>query len=255
MTKYKSFLEENGQELIRAFGLSESELSVYVATLELGEAQIQDISRKSGVKRTSIYNFIDALKVLGLLSEIKKRKRRLFSAASPHHLLELQKSKLSSIERVVPELLAIQNNVRNKPRVSFYEGIEGIKEIYNMTLRDKRPIYAWEDLDRTNEVLPAHFFKNYPEERAAKKIPARCIDRDSAFAREFTAKNNARLLRESHFISPKEFGTEINIFGNKVALFSMRKDFPFGVLIEDAGIAVTMKVIWNELWDRLDGGP
>ena len=33
-----------------------------LAALELGEATMQDLARKSKVKRTSIYNFIDKLK-------------------------------------------------------------------------------------------------------------------------------------------------------------------------------------------------
>lgn len=252
MTKIMSFFRESDKELAEALGLNEKELAVYLAVLELGEGYVQDISRKSGLQRTSVYNFLEELKERQLISEIKKGKRRLFSATSPHLLLEQQKSKVSSVERLIPQLLAIQNSVKDKPRVSFYEGIEGIKEIYRMTLRGKQTIYAWEDLDRTHDMLPPSFFKGYPEERAAKNIPARCIDRDSPFAREFTSKNNVRLARESRFVSSEEFGTEINVFGNKVAFFSYSKKNPFGVVIDDVGIASAQKVAWMELWNRLE---
>lgn len=251
MSKSESLLEKNDADLIETLGLSSQEAAVYLAALELGEANIQEISRKSGVKRTSIYNFIDVLKERQLLSEVKKGKRKLYAAVSPHHLVDEQKSKVASIERLIPQLLAIQNNVRNKPRVMFFEGIEGIKEIYQMTLRDKQIIYAWEDLDKTLEVLPPSFVKSYPAERAANKIPARCIDRDTPSAREWTAKNNVRLARESRFIESEEFGTEINVFGNKVAFFRWDKQSPFGVVIEDPGIATAVRVAWQELWDRL----
>src|SRR3989338_4129244 len=252
MSKSKSLLGENEAELIQALGLTEHEVAVYLAALELGEGNIQEISRKSGVKRTSIYNFIDTLKERQLLSEIKKGKRKLYSAVSPNHLVDEQRSKMASVERLIPQLLAIQNNVRNKPRVSFYEGVDGIKEIYRMTLRDKQTIYAWEDLDQAIDTLPPQFVKNYTEERAAKKIPARCIDRDTPFAREWTAKNNERLARESRFIDSEEFGTEINVFGNKVAFFRWDKENPFGVVIEDPGIATAVRVAWQELWNRLE---
>jgi sugar-specific transcriptional regulator TrmB len=252
MSKTKSLLGENEAEFMQTLGLSEQEIAVYLAALEIGEANIQEISRKSGVKRTSIYNFIDTLKARQLLSEIKKGKRKLYSAVSPHRLVDEQKSKVVSMERLIPQLLAIQNNVRNKPRVSFYEGATGLMEVYNIALRDKQIIYAWEDLDRTFDVMPKSFVENYPEERAAKKIPARCIDRDTPFAREWTSKNNVRLSRESRFIHSDEFGTEANVFGNKVAFFSFRKDAPFAVLIEDEGIATMMRTMWQELWDRLE---
>ena len=57
MSKFKSLLDEKQAELIKSLGLSEAEIAVYLATLELGQANVQEISRKSGVKRTSIYNF------------------------------------------------------------------------------------------------------------------------------------------------------------------------------------------------------
>lgn len=250
MSKYKSLLENNEVELMQTLGLSEAELAVYLATLELGQAQIQEISRKSGVKRTSIYNFIDNLLGWQLLSEIKKGKRKLYSAANPSHLLQMQKSRVVSMERLIPELLAINNSAHKKPKVSFHEGTVGVQEVYGTMLRDKQTIYAWEDLDRMLPALP-DFFKRYPVERSALNIPLRSIMRDTPLAREFVKKNNVKYSRDSRFINSEEFGTDIEIFGNKVAMFSFRKDFPFAVLIEDAGIAKTLKIAWQELWDRL----
>lgn len=254
MTKYKSFLEDNEFELMQTFGLSEAELSVYLATLELGQAQIQEISRKSGVRRTSIYNFIDNLLERQFLSELKKGKRRLYSAANPSVLLQIQESRVVSMKRLIPGLLAINNNARNKPRVSFHEGKAGIKEVYNIALHDKQTIYAWEDLDRMLAILP-DFLKKYAVERSAKNIPLRSIVRDTPLAREFVQKDNPRLSRDSRFIESEEFGTDMEVFGNKVALFSLRKDFPFAVLIDDAGIAKTLKIVWAELWNRLEPIP
>lgn len=252
MSKSTSFLGENEAELMQTLGLSEQEIAVYLAALELGEANIQEISRKSGVKRTSIYNFIDTLKERQLLSEIKKGKRKLYSAVSPHHLVDEQKSKVASVERLIPQLLAMQNSGRNKPRVTFHEGVEGIKEIYMTTLRDKQIIYAWEDLDKAIEIIPEPFASWYTEERARKNIPARCIDRDTPSSRKWNAENNVRLARDVRFVESEEFGTEIDVFGDKVAFFRWDKQNPFGVVIDDAGIAAALRVAWQELWNRLE---
>ena len=251
MSKYLSFLENNEAELVKTLGLSEGELSVYLAALELGQANIQDISRKSGTKRASTYNFIDALKERQLISEIKKGRRKLYSAAHPSHLLQLERSRITSLERIIPELLAINNSARNKPRVTYHEGIAGMEEIYERMIQDKQIICAWEDLDRMFDIMPQSFTKNYPEERSAKKIPLRTITRDTPFARKFITEKNIGYSRESRLLSAEEFGTDIEIFGNKVALFSLRKDSPFGVLIEDPGLARTLKIIWQEQWDSL----
>ena len=45
MSKSTSLLGENEQELVQALGLSEQEIAVYLAALELGEANIQEKSR------------------------------------------------------------------------------------------------------------------------------------------------------------------------------------------------------------------
>ena len=251
MTKYTSLLGQNEPELRDALGLSEAEFSVYLAALELGAANLQEISRKSGVKRTSIYSFVDNLKEHRLLTELKKRKRRLYVAADPRMLVDRSKMRTQLLEQRVPELLAITNDSLNKPKISFHEGKTGLQEVYNIVLRDKQTIYAWEDIDRMLGVLPI-FLQKYAEERSAKKIPLRSIVRDTPLAREFVAENNARLSRDSRFIVCDELATDIEVFGNKVALFSLRKDFPFAVLIEDAGIAKTLKTAWTELWDRLE---
>ena len=65
-------------KILKNLGLDEKEIKVYLACLQLGSATVQDLSVKSGVKRTNIYNFIDDMKQRGLLSETKIGKRILF---------------------------------------------------------------------------------------------------------------------------------------------------------------------------------
>ena len=251
MTKNLSFLAKNDVELLESLGLSEAELAVYLAALELGQANIQEISRKSGVTRASTYNHIATLKSRQLISETKKGKRNVYAAAHPAQLLQLERQRIAAVERLIPQLLAIDNKTTGKPKVTYHEGTEGMQEIYYQMLQDKQVIYAWEDLDRMFEVMPTSFTKNYPEERSAKKIPLRTITRDSTFARKFIAEKNEGYARDSRLIEADELGTDIEVFGNKVALFSLRKDAPFGVLIEDAALARTLKIIWQNQWDSL----
>ncbi|MEK7156261.1 MAG: helix-turn-helix domain-containing protein [Patescibacteria group bacterium] len=251
MTINVSFLEEKDAELLRSLGLSEGELAVYLALLELGQAHIQDISRKSCVTRASTYNHLAALKERQLVSETKKGKRHVYAAAHPSQLLQLERARIAAVEKLIPQLLAIDNSGQKKPKVTYHEGIAGMEEMYNVMLHDKQTIYAWEDLDRMFDIMPQSFTKNYPEERSAKKIPLRTITRDTPFARKFITEKNIGYSRESRLLAAEEFGTDIEIFGNKVALFSLRKDSPFGVLIEDPGLARTLKIIWQEQWDQL----
>lgn len=212
---------------------------------------MQDISRKSGVKRTSIYNFIDSLKEKQLITETKKNKHKVYSAINPEHLTELIRIKLLETESVIPELMAIYNQKNNKPRVTYHEGLDGIKEIYADLLKTKTEVVSYEDLDYLKKMLPKEYYDYLPPERAHRGIGLRTISKDSTVAREFV-KNDPKLNRETKFIQTNDdLKTEINIYDNKVALISFRDDTPFGVLIEDKDIAQTLKTTWKALWDKL----
>lgn len=235
---------------LKRLGLSDQEGRVYLAALELGEATMQDLARKSGVKRTSIYNFIDKLKEQGFIAVIKWKKRIRYSATHPKQLIEFEKQRLAELEGTLPELTAIYNKSPQKPKVTFYEGAEGIKEVYADTLWEQRPIIAWSDFDHMEAALGKDFYQSYPAERAKRRIPFSTITRDSKIARDVAQKNEAH-LRKVKFISAEELKTEINVYGDKVAIMSFRNNPPFAVLIENKDIAETMRIAWQELWSRL----
>ena len=56
---------------LEAFGLTEKESRVYLALLELGEAGIGEIAKKSAIKRTTLYDVVENLKKSGLVGSIK----------------------------------------------------------------------------------------------------------------------------------------------------------------------------------------
>ena len=73
------------QDLLE-IGLDEKEAKTYLSALELGPTNIQDLTSKSSLKRSTIYEMIKNLQAKGLISETKKGKRRLFVASEPENL-------------------------------------------------------------------------------------------------------------------------------------------------------------------------
>lgn len=238
------------KSLLSSLGLNETQAAVYTTALELGEATMQQLARKSGIKRTSIYNFIDELKSRGLVVETKKKKHKVYSAVHPRQLLEIEKTRIVELERTLPELLAIQNKSKIKPRVTFYENIDGIKDVYADMLKEGKEILAFEDLEHMQIALPRSFYEHFPSERARRGISFKSILRDSPEARRIVGKNR-HLLRQSKLLASADWRTEVNIYGEKVALMSFRAKTPFCVLIDDRDIAETLRLAWQELWNNL----
>ena len=236
-------------DFLSHLGLAQTAHSIYLAALQLGEANMQQLAKKANIKRTTMYGFIQDLKERGFIAETTKRKRKVYSAVHPAQLLEMQRSRLREMETGLPELLAMYNRSDAKPRVSFFEGVEGIKEVYVDTLSTKQPIVGWSDFEHMKEVL-GNFYDEYPRERSRRSITFKTIVRDSATARE-GAKKDFGLLRETKFISSGDLKTEINVYGNKVSLMSFRSTPPFAVLIEDADVAETLRTAWKNSWERM----
>ena len=115
-----------------------------MAVLELGEGNIQDISKKSGVKRTTVYDILNSLKEKKLISSINKGKKAVFSAEDPRKLDGQLDEKKETLKKILPELLSITNLLDKKPTIKFYEGDEGIKEVYKDTLNyPDQELVAW----------------------------------------------------------------------------------------------------------------
>ncbi len=243
-------MERISPQLLKSLNLTEAQTAVYLAALELGQATMQAIAKKSGIKRTSMYNFIEEMKERQLIVETRKKKRNVYSAIAPSNLVEIEKARLHELEALMPELTAIQNKGRNKPRVTFYEGVEGLKDIFGDMLKERKLIHGFWDYENAEKVLGNYLETYYRPERKRLNIFYKGILRDSPATRAALKYDN-KAFRESKFIHKGEFTTEINIYGNKVALMSFLNRPPFGVLIEDKDIADTLRTAWENLWDKL----
>jgi sugar-specific transcriptional regulator TrmB len=244
-------MNKNIINLLNKIGLTQDQADVYLAALELGQASMQDLARKSGVKRTSIYNFIQSLIEKQLITTSRKRKRLVYSAVHPNQLLEIEKSRLAELDRTLPELLAIYNKSATKPKVTFYEGVAGIKEVLLDMLKEKQSVSAFSDYKQMAATLGDYYFDVFPPERARRGIVSRNIVPDTEKARQL-AKTDAKYNRETRFLKVPDLKTEINIYSNKVALNSYNSNPPFSVIIEDQNIAETLRTVWSQLWNSLE---
>jgi sugar-specific transcriptional regulator TrmB len=242
-------MKQLSNNLLRSLNLSDDQLAVYLATLELGQASIQALSKKSGVKRPTIYHFLPQLLERGLIQETRKHKRNVYTALHPNQLVELEKVRIKELEQLVPELSAIYNKSTTKPRVTFFAGVEGIKEALTDFIRLKQPMIGWADFSFRQSVMK-DFFDMFADIRAKHEITYQAITRDTPEAREWAEKNN-RHLRDFKYIDCEPFNTETLVYGDHVMFLSYQQH-AFAVVIEDTNVAATLRIAWQQLWDRLE---
>ena len=242
-------------------GLSDKEAGVYISLLELGRGTVAQISRGANINRTTGYDILDSLSAKGLVSISGKEPKQEYSAESPENLskfvageIQRKHEALRKTETLIPELKSI-HNVTDRPRVRFYEGTEGLVEVYEDTLTSHEPIRAYATVDDMHSALP-NYFPKYYKRRASAGIEIRAIVPDTDIGRGRKEKDREEMRQTALVPADKfYFSPEINIYDNKVMIASWREKL--GIIIESTEIADAMKKIYELSWaeaKRLEKG-
>lgn len=236
---------------LQQIGLNEKQAKIYLACLELGETSIKEISKKSKVKRTTIYDFIDDMVNSGFIKQTIRGKKKIYIAADPDELKIIIKKKEALLAQILPQLNSISNTIKARPKIWFYNGIEGLKEVYADTLNYPGEILAIGGEDIVNEVS-LDWILDYIKKRVKKRISVRgIVARTDLLKKEIIAKNKEQ-LRITKIIDPKKFPfpIEINIYGDKRVFFVSANE-QVAVIIEGAEIHKAMKSFFELVWDNL----
>jgi len=238
----------------KQFGLSAKEADVYLALLELGHSSVMQIAKKAGINRTTGYDILDALINKRLVSQSKKGHKTMFIAEEPENLikfLEIQQSKwnqrVEKAKNALPQIKLIYNPVGIKPKVKYYEGIDGLKTIYEDSLSAKGMIKSLTSTEKLKETLGG-YAEEYFQKRAKNKIYIRAIVPTDDYG-IYLKKVQNKYLREIKLVPKDKFSMslEIYIYNNKVAFNSFKERF--AVMIESKDIAEAISKLYELAWE------
>lgn len=243
----------NYAEILADLGLSENEAVIYLAAIELGESLPKHLAEKASVKRSMLYKILPDLLSKELLLETLHGKRRYLIAQDPGIIVEKKKSEIKILEEKIPELRLLLQTASIKPKIVFYEGIEGLKKIYVDNLREKKPTLEFVSLKKIHPAMEAYSKNYYIPRRINKNIPIKIILSGETRSKILRIENDSYALREVKIISGEEFPLPIDcyIYGNNVSFLLYRSDSePIGVIIRSQEIATTMRSLFNFIWQK-----
>ncbi len=248
--KHESILR-NLQEIA---GFSDKKAKIYLALLELGEAGVADIAIKTSLKRTTVYSILPELHSEGLISVSKKSGKKKFFIEDPRYLTVSMEEKAKMIQPVIAELQVLHNISPYKPKVTIYEGLGGMKDIYREVIKNISKgdiILSYIGTSDFEKVFPKEISDYYIGERIKKSAINRIITIDSSMAKKWQ-KSARQDLREIKIISDPQyhFSGDMKVFGNKVAFLSYKENF-MGVLIESKEISNLNRSWFEKLWSLL----
>ncbi len=237
------------KKVLEQINIEGKKAEVYLACLESGGSTAYLIAKKIGLKRPTVYDIINQLMKEGLVYKSIKGNVKYYSPADPQILFNKLKEKEDKIKSIMPHLQNLYNSPKSKPLIRYFEGKEGIKEMYEDSLRsckkgDEILAYVGEAV---LDELPK-YAQDYVQRRVEKGIRLRGIYKRNEKILGYMEKNREQ-LREAKLLDEKRFpvSNETNIYKNKIAIASYGKEM-FGMIIESEEIARSQKAIFELAW-------
>lgn len=234
--------------ILKDFGLTPSEIKVYILLLSLGAMAASVLSIKTGIKRLTIYSVLCSLKEKGFITTFQKENVTYFSALELESLLNICENSIAHEKKRkndILEFIKIKEtkgkndiSIQKRPYVRFFEGAEGIRKAHEDALTADKEILSYSSLDFIDQA--------FLQRRKEKGIYMKCLAPKTAKTIE-EKKKDANLLREIMFINDdSNIKSEINIYNDKVLFISFEERI--GILIESRETAKTMKKIFSLSW-------
>ena len=238
---------------LKQLDLTDREIDIYYALLQMGPSSIRDVAAKSNINRGTSYETLKALVKKGVVNYLPKGKRRIFQAEDPSRLLALAEDKQQALERTLTDLKTdIIPALRHlKPEfatsnVRFYEGDEGVEYVLKDILR------STDQGDRTYSVISTQAlrehlyrpFPNFTKQRVQKGIFVRVL--------AIGEGGEEAELAERKWMHGEGDASYIAIYPPKVAMISLtRNNFPVAVVIDSGAIAGTQQMMFDMLWQSI----
>lgn len=247
------------EDTLREIGLTPKEAKMYLALLSMGVQSASVLAGRLGVGRSTAQFLAESLVKKEFAYKKIRQKITYYEALEPQKLPEVlarQKAgylahleeKNRKLNQVLPALEAVTRQAPEETRVSFFDGVQGVKKVYEDALTSTQTIRTFVSLQNRESHLP-NYFPHYYERRTKKGVRVRAIYPDTPFGQE-SKRHAAEYLREAKLIDPTRYTwePEIQFYDNKVTIASFREQI--GIIIESEVVAQAMKALFDLAWDN-----
>ncbi len=245
-TQLKTLLEISDKEWLVFKALLVSKFPLSVAAL----------SKMTKLPRSTTYDAIDALLVLGIV-ETEQKHGKTFQSMPIEHIEKMLQQRVRSAESKLEQFKQSKTDIENIigsdkiviPKLTYSYGREGALQGYFSSLQTKEKFVrcVWPE-QKMIEKIGVKTIEEYLEMRINSGIRIRVlgdsIDPNKSFLQDSESK-----LREVHML-PKniQLKTAIIIFDDTVNFFTLG-DQMISARIENAEFSETMKTLFDALWD------
>lgn len=216
-------------------------------------APASSIARRLGENRVTVYSALKNLAKKGIVKEGIRNSSTHYSVASPQELLARLQEKCKHFQEKIPEFVAIESKLDNKPQVQFFDGLGWLKALYTeignaakkMSPNDSYLTFVG---IRNIDSRFQKFLKNeFLDMRKKIKIPSKVImSKQKSDYSEYHKANYSTLVIDDPVF---DFADEIVIYGeSRVAIIMYTSDELCGLNITSVTLYKALKSIFQLIW-------
>jgi HTH-type transcriptional regulator, sugar sensing transcriptional regulator len=227
------------EEVLKSLGLSDKEIKIYLANLQLGSSLVQSIANFAGLNRTSAYDLLKSLEYKGFVSYTIQSGKKSYQATKPNKIVDILKEKEVLVKKILPELNSISKIVGKRPHIEVFTGKNGIKTIFEQILSEAKEFSCIASRKQMLKLFK-YYFPHFVEKRKKKNISVKLI-------------GDSQPIDKTALFKPlkKKIKTAFWLYNKKIAMISLEEKEPIGILIDEKNFFETHKMMFDLLWDNL----
>lgn len=237
-------------ETLIEMGLTDEEAKVYLASLSVGTNPASTVARSCDLKRETCNYTLKKLVTKGLISTILRGWATFYTAEPPEKLLTIAQSRLLNITKTVPLLNQLVNQKGSKQaKVKMYQGTSWIETVMEDVLKSPGEALTYTNLGAMLAIF-GDKVTEFREKRKQAHVTSRTISTYSPEAKKYVTGGTLFEGEQILFVNNQEFifGSDVLIYGDKVAIISLEKDENYGFIVESASFARTQQAIFDLAW-------
>lgn len=249
------------EDVLYEAGLTKAEARAYILLVKNSPCTPPKLAELIGESRTNTYKLLDTLEAKGLVARDDTQKKLRYWANNPSVLLDTIKKQRQDIETAekrvqdsLPSLVDEYFKYSEQPAIHYYNGIDGIRQMYQDQLDDALPITF------TMSFGVRDFYGEQGMHEIRNQFPARGIERtvfypdvphnlsDDEPKTPIDESDRLMLLRRT-WVQPNDLRApvEMGVYGDKTYIISLGNEV-VGMIIESPQITA----YFTELFDLLD---
>ncbi|MFH1064486.1 MAG: helix-turn-helix domain-containing protein [Candidatus Woesearchaeota archaeon] len=145
---------------LEELGLRKQEIGVYLALIKHDSLSALQISKETGIDRTTAYDILRKIMDKGIVSTVNKGKTKHFMALTPDDLLFHYKRKYSSLETMMPQLKNIAGTSTEPIKCELFQGKEGLVNVIKDLVTSRQNYKAIGIREEYEEII-GYFHKQF----------------------------------------------------------------------------------------------